>query len=119
MSKTMKYMAFALSAFALAACSQETSDDAGTASPDEETSQDATQATAQSGETKLLTIERTDTIPDDLGDMATLSNAEFVTGIGGDFVTADVSYSGGCEDHEFEALWDGSWMESNPPGARV
>jgi len=31
----------------------------------------------------------------------------------------DVSYSGGCENHEFEVVWDGLIYETNPPQANI
>jgi hypothetical protein len=35
--------------------------------------------------------------------------------IAGDFLTASVSYSGGCEEHCFNLAWNAMIMESYPP----
>ncbi|MFT7518245.1 MAG: hypothetical protein ACI9MC_000375 [Kiritimatiellia bacterium] len=34
--------------------------------------------------------------------------------ITGDTLTVDVSYSGGCKEHVFEACWSGSYLKSSP-----
>ena len=34
--------------------------------------------------------------------------------ITGDFLDATFEYSGGCEEHDFQLCWDGSFMESWP-----
>ncbi len=39
--------------------------------------------------------------------------------IDGDTLIISVSYSGGCEDHEFTLAWDGAWAKSNPPQATL
>lgn len=48
-----------------------------------------------------------------------IEDAKFITGIGGDFIVANVRYGGGCKDHDFAAYWGGSWMESLPPGTII
>lgn len=39
--------------------------------------------------------------------------------IAGDTLEITVSYSGGCEEHEFQLCWDGAFMESDPVQARL
>jgi hypothetical protein len=39
--------------------------------------------------------------------------------LGIDFLSTSVSYSGGCETHEFSLCWDGFFMESIPVQARL
>lgn len=34
--------------------------------------------------------------------------------INGDLLTLSLTYSGGCQDHEFELCWDGMFVETNP-----
>ncbi len=36
------------------------------------------------------------------------------TALSGDVLTADVGYSGGCQDHGFQLCWDGMFLESDP-----
>ena len=35
--------------------------------------------------------------------------------VDGDCLHLKLQYGGGCKEHEFKLLWDGSWMESMPP----
>lgn len=37
----------------------------------------------------------------------------------GNFLVLDVSYSGGCEEHEFTLYAERGFVETNPPGAEV
>lgn len=39
--------------------------------------------------------------------------------LNGDIITVRISYSGGCKDHDFQACWEGSFMESYPVQARI
>src|SRR3989338_2634747 len=45
------------------------------------------------------------------GDFFTIKNIEVIN----QDLVIEVSYGGGCEDHEFDLIWDGSFMKSNPP----
>lgn len=36
-----------------------------------------------------------------------------------DILNIDVSYSGGCEEHDFNLIWDGSFLKSSPAQAEV
>lgn len=71
------------------------------------------------GEAILIVLERVSEIPDEPNDQVSVSDVKFVTGIGGNFITANVRYGGGCRDHEFKAYWNGSWQKSNPPGIDI
>lgn len=58
--------------------------------------------------------------PTDLGDaLASMANATLIDGVVGPTVTVDVTYSGGCKEHDFEAWWDGSYDKSLPPRANI
>jgi hypothetical protein len=48
-----------------------------------------------------------------------IEDAKYSDGFAGKFIVATMRYGGGCKDHEFAAYWDGSWMESNPPGMNI
>ncbi|MFZ5554947.1 MAG: hypothetical protein ACOZCO_17685 [Bacteroidota bacterium] len=48
--------------------------------------------------------------PEDMMEV-TITKAE----ISGDILTIDVSYSGGCEEHEFKLYFNGMYMKSLPP----
>lgn len=37
----------------------------------------------------------------------------------GKYLFLEVSYSGGCEIHDFNVIWDGNILESNPPQAYI
>lgn len=37
----------------------------------------------------------------------------------GDILSIDISYSGGCEDHEFDLYFNGAYMKSLPPKANL
>ena len=53
---------------------------------------------------------------------ASSSDSSFGIGelaIQGDLLRIAVTYSGGCEDHEFSACWDGTFLESNPVQAQL
>jgi hypothetical protein len=87
--------------------------------PGENATTSAENATADTGlpegEAIQVMLEKVATIPDKPNDQVALSNVKFVTGIAGNFITADARYGGGCRKHEFKAFWDGSWSKSNPP----
>lgn len=57
---------------------------------------------------RLLTV---DSPPATHKDNFTINNAQIV----GDQIHVDVSYSGGCERHDFELCWDGTYQTSFPP----
>lgn len=45
------------------------------------------------------------------GDRTTISRMEVL----GDYLSIDVSYSGGCEEHEFKLITDGRYSATYPP----
>lgn len=68
------------------------------------------------GVAKIVQLTQANPLPDKPSDpVSAIKNVKFITGIGGHFITADLTYGGGCKEHEFQAVWDGSWMESMPP----
>jgi hypothetical protein len=59
----------------------------------------------------------TGTSGDAVGECSVSSNDAFELNsavVSGDTLTLSVSYSGGCEDHVFEACWDGLFQETAP-----
>lgn len=61
-------------------------------------------------ETLSVTIDPNENL-NDKGDRTTISRTEIL----GDFLSLDVSYSGGCEDHEFKLITDGKHSATYPP----
>ncbi len=49
-----------------------------------------------------------------VGDLYSIENIEVVN----QDLVIDFSYSGGCEEHEFDLYWDGSYLKSNPVQAQ-
>ena len=58
--------------------------------------------------------------PSNFGDqLFSLDNAFLISGVVGNTLTVDVTYSGGCQEHMYEAFWDGSYDKSFPPRANI
>lgn len=57
--------------------------------------------------------------PDSFGDPLSIEAAEVISGIDGYFARIAVSYEGGCQDHSYEAWWDGTYMKSLPPRVAI
>ena len=58
--------------------------------------------------------------PASLGDpLSAINSAEIVAGVDGATLLVSLVYDGGCEEHGFEAWWDGSYDKSLPPRAGV
>lgn len=97
---------------------------AGTASPqangaDAGRNSVAPNALPAGGQAILVDLKRMGNIPATPNDPVNVSDVKFATGVGGHFITAKVSYGGGCRDHEFKAYWSGAWDKSDPPGINI
>jgi hypothetical protein len=51
--------------------------------------------------------------------LSSLDAATAVSGIAGMTLKVGVTYSGGCQTHEYKAFWDGTYDKSLPPHANV
>lgn len=76
----------------------------------EDTQKDMPELTKKNA--KSLTIEKG--VSYDGSAPVTIKNAE----INGDFLKLSVSYSGGCEEHEFDLLFNGMYAKSLPVQAK-
>lgn len=47
----------------------------------------------------------------------TVNSVSVVSGIDRYWLKVEVSYSGGCAEHQFDMWWDGQWRKSIPPQA--
>ena len=61
-------------------------------------------------DSKTIVVDPSINDQDD-GDRTTISRVEVM----GDYLVLDVSYSGGCEDHEFDLLSRGEYSATYPP----
>ena len=51
--------------------------------------------------------------------LTALNSADVIAGVDSYQLRVLVEYSGGCEEHSFSAYWDGSFVKTNPPRARI
>ena len=57
--------------------------------------------------------------PTEKGDMFAIENSEIVGGLVNQWLELEVSYQGGCREHDFIAYWDGAMIKTRPPGAAL
>jgi len=70
--------------------------------------------TAQQNEMLLRFVQKFAEIPKPL-DHVSVNGAS----LDGNIVNVKVLYSGGCAEHDFQLTWDGTYLKSNPPQARM
>lgn len=78
------------------------------------TSSETDTSVAQTDEPKAVVLDMNYQQPKENGNFEILNAS-----IDGDILTLEVSYSGGCEEHEFNAYFNGLFMKSMPPKASI